>query len=344
MALSRRFVRRTAGLLHARMPELALHTVPEVRHRQGRKRWRLSTILRAVVVGLVAGCKGLGELEELTRLLARPVRRLLGLPRRLPASDLRFCIHARVRAARRRKALEPEGLPFGVLAIDGKATAIAARDDRYSQKQPYSEGDGIQGLVRTLSCTLVSSRAKVYLDAVPVPPATNETGAFPSALCGLREAYGPRPPFALIAANAAQCVRAHDPLICDEHGLHQGRGERGPPHPGRGPVRGRPPLGDPAGGTGWPVGGRRRLRRLRRRAPRRTPIRSGPCPLLLAAQMGHNAGSWRRSGDQIAPSTELWGDQKRRRNRDHPSGEQRHRAIPGHARSGDAPRRTRLDG
>ena len=214
------------------MPELALDKVPEVRGRRGKKRWRVSTILRAVVVGLVAGCKGLGELEELTGLLSRPMRKLLGLARRLPdttvrdvlvrlpATALRKCIYAQVRAARRRKALAPVGLPFGVVAVDGKTTAIGAWDKQYSQKQPHSEGGGAHGAVRTLSCTLVSSRAKVYLDAVPVPSATNETGAFPAALDSLRKAYGPRPPYSLVAADAAQCTRANDTLICNEHGLH----------------------------------------------------------------------------------------------------------------------------
>ena len=89
MSLSRRFRRRTAGLLKARLPELALEKVPEVRSRWGKKRWRVSTILRAVVVGLAAGCKGLGELEELTGLLSRPMRKLLGLTRRLPDTTVR---------------------------------------------------------------------------------------------------------------------------------------------------------------------------------------------------------------------------------------------------------------
>lgn len=232
MSLPQRIRRRTAGLLKARLPELKLHRVPEVRSRRGSKRWLLSTILRAVVVGLIAGCKGFGELEELTEMLSLPMRKLLGLPKRLPdttARDvlvrlpdttLRACLYRQVKAARRRKALEPLGLPFGVVAVDGKTTAICAWDDRYAQLQPHSEDNGAHGMVRTLSCTLVSGRAKVYLDAVPVPPATNETGAFPAALRSLRDAYGPRPPFSLVAADAAQCARSHDALICQEHGWH----------------------------------------------------------------------------------------------------------------------------
>ena len=112
--------------------------MPEVRGDRGKKRWALATLLRAVVIGLVAGCKGLGELEELTRMLSLPTRRMLGICRRLPdttARDviiklpdtaLRACLYSQVKAARRRKALAPVGLPFGVVAIDGKTTAIGA--------------------------------------------------------------------------------------------------------------------------------------------------------------------------------------------------------------------------
>jgi hypothetical protein len=231
MQLPQRLHRRTAGLLHARLPELKLHTVPEVRHRRGKRRWPLPTLLKAVLVGLVSGCKGFSEMEELTDEMSRSMRRMLGIPRRLPdttARDvivrlqdtaLRPCLYAQVQAARRRKALAPEGLPFGVVAIDGKATAIDAWDERYSQRQRHSEDDGVHGIVRTLSCTLVSSRAKVYLDAVAVPPRTNETGAFPLALQSLRDAYGPRLPFQVVAADAAQCTRANDELVCEAHGL-----------------------------------------------------------------------------------------------------------------------------
>ena len=59
----------------------------------------------------------------------------------------------------------------------------------------------------------------VYLDVQPVPPQTNETGALPAALHSLREAYGPQLPYGLVAADAAQCTRANDALICQEHGL-----------------------------------------------------------------------------------------------------------------------------
>ncbi len=117
-----RTVRRVAGLLRARLPELDLEGVPDVRAREGR--WSLAQILRATLVGLMAGCRSLCEADALTDALAPAMRRQLGLPRRLaettardalcrvPLGGLRAVLHRMVRAAWRRKALEPVGLPM----------------------------------------------------------------------------------------------------------------------------------------------------------------------------------------------------------------------------------------
>ncbi|RIX39470.1 MAG: ISAs1 family transposase, partial [Rhodocyclales bacterium GT-UBC] len=131
-----RAVRRVAGLLRSRLPEVGLEEVPDPRAREGR--WRLAQILTAALLGLLAGCRSLSEAEALTESLAPAMRRRLGLPRRLAdttARDalcrvslegLRAALHRLVRAAWRRKALAPQGLPFGVVAMDGKVTALPA--------------------------------------------------------------------------------------------------------------------------------------------------------------------------------------------------------------------------
>lgn len=111
------------------------------------------------------------------------------------------------------------GLPFGQLAIDGKATAIDAWDDRYGQRQRHSAGAGAHGLVRTLTASLVSSRASVCLDAAPIPPATNEGGRFPSALRELTAAYGSLQLFSLISADAGMCTLANADAVRHHH-LH----------------------------------------------------------------------------------------------------------------------------
>jgi hypothetical protein len=78
--MERRELRRLAGLLAVRLPEVDLEAVPDPRAREGR--WAFGQILRATLVGLMAGCKSLWETEDLTSRLSTPMRRLLRLPRR----------------------------------------------------------------------------------------------------------------------------------------------------------------------------------------------------------------------------------------------------------------------
>jgi len=194
-----RAVRRWAGLLRARLPELALEEVPDPRAREGR--WRLAQILQAALVGLMAGCRSLAETETLTERLAPVMRRRLGLPRRLAdttARDalcrvslegLRAALHRLVRAAWRRKALAPQGLPFGVVAMDGKVTALPAlnhpllHDHHPEVGLPY-------GLVRTVTSALVSAAGRPCIDVMPLPDHGNETSHFQAAFAGLVAAHG----------------------------------------------------------------------------------------------------------------------------------------------------------
>lgn len=183
------------------------------------------------MVGIVAGCKSLKEVEALTNEMSPAMRRLLGIPRRIPDTTLRTVLlatepeqlrqslYAQVRAAHRRKALCAVGLPFGQVAIDGKATAIGAWDERYSQRQSHSSGNGASGIARTLTAALVSGRATVCLDAAPIPPRTNEMGHFQAALDQLMEAYGSLDLFRLVSTDAGMCSLANAQAVRN-YGLH----------------------------------------------------------------------------------------------------------------------------
>lgn len=222
--------RRVLGVLVARLPDLGLEQVPDPRGRQGR-RWALRSLLVAILTGLIAGRKSFAETEELTADLPRALRSLLGVLRRAPDTTLRGlavaldptalrqCLYRQVRAASRRKQLDHQGLPFGVVAIDGKCTATPFIDDRYAQRQTLTAGDvavGVQGLVRTLTTCLISSRAKVCLDAAPIPAETNEMGHFGVAFQELVAQYGRSGLFEMVtldagfnsAENATQIDRA----------------------------------------------------------------------------------------------------------------------------------------
>ena len=79
---SQKEFRRIVGFLAVQLSSLKLNDVTDRRVRRGR-RWQLKQVLGACLLGLMAGCKGLAEVENLTAGLARAVRRKLGIPRRL---------------------------------------------------------------------------------------------------------------------------------------------------------------------------------------------------------------------------------------------------------------------
>lgn len=226
--LDGRMTKRIAGMLAKRLPDAALGEVADPRSRRGRRR-PLGAVLGAVVVGMVAGCRSLLELERLTGEMAPKMRRLLRLGGRLPdttARDLlcrlhpralRDALHRVIHKAHRRKALRPESLPFGMVAMDGKATALPSWAGDYAQFQPRGEGRGAHGVVRTVTAALVSARARPCIDACPIPASTNEMGVFGVAFRTLIEAY-PRATrlFRLVSYDAGACSLENASLVVNE--------------------------------------------------------------------------------------------------------------------------------
>jgi predicted transposase YbfD/YdcC len=212
------------GALKARLPELRLDEVEDPRDRRG-KRWKIESLLTAPLVAILAGMRSLAETEALTRDLSPAARRALKLPRRVPDTtmrdalvevdpvQLRASLHAQIQAAQRRKALQPTGLPFGVIAMDGKATAIAAWDDKYAQRQTHSGGFGVSGVVRTVTSCLTSSAAKVCVDASPIPPHRNEMSHFCHAFDSLLEAHSSL--FQLITYDAGAASLANASYVVE---------------------------------------------------------------------------------------------------------------------------------
>lgn len=216
MAQDEKLKRRMVGMLASRLPEAQLGEVEDPRDARG-KRWQLAALLRAVVVGVAVGCKSLAQTEALTSEMSPAVRGRLGIRRRIADTTmrdalvkvepkkLRRSLHAQVKAAHRRKALEPDGLPFGVGAMDGKSSTATAWDKKYAQRQTHSGGLGASGLVRTVTCSLVSSKARVCIDAIPIPPATNEMGHFSPAFQSLVKVYRKSGLFKMVSYDAGAC-------------------------------------------------------------------------------------------------------------------------------------------
>ncbi len=211
--------RRMMGVLNARLPDAELHRVEDPRRQQGR-RWSLAAILGTVMTAMLAGCKSLAEMEALTAEASPAARRKLGLKGRLPDTtardalvhvnprSLHRALHRQIHRAHRRKQLQPVGLPFGVVTMDGKMTAVKTTSGPYVQPKTSTEGADY-GLVRTVTASLITSAAKVCINASLIPPRDNEQSHYIVALEELLDAYGSLRLFELVDYDAGGCSRVN---------------------------------------------------------------------------------------------------------------------------------------
>lgn len=227
--------RRMAGFVAVWLQRLEFDQVFDPRQRRG-KRWKLQQVLSACLLGHMAGCKSLLEVEQLTDTLSHPVRRKFGLQRRLADTTMRdvLCrlssaslvdvLQRLTAAAQRGKMLEPIGLPVAMLAMDGKATALPSWDGVYAQKHE-PEGKLPYGLMRTVTATLVTARGRPCVTVSPIPASTNEMGHFKKAL---KAACAAHPGVELISydqgANSAE--NAQSVLEMGKHYLFRLNDER----------------------------------------------------------------------------------------------------------------------
>lgn len=223
--------RRMAGALSARLPEIGLEQVADPRNARG-IRWKsLYPLLVAPLVAMAAGLKSFAETESLTEEMSLAMRKKLGIPGRisdttmrntmvrLSPEEFRKCLYRQTKAAHRRKALMPEGFPFGVEAFDGKYTSIESSDEKYSQKQSAKDGQKAHGVVRTFNCSLVSCRAKVVVDSSPIPSHTNEMGHFKEVFDAQVNNWKGTRLFAMVSADAGSCSESNGRHVTDR-GIH----------------------------------------------------------------------------------------------------------------------------
>lgn len=86
--MDNRLNRHMIGWLRARLPDVDLERVTDPR-REHRRRWPLGSMLRAVMVGILAGCRSLADVEALTQEMSPSARRALGIRGRLPDTTAR---------------------------------------------------------------------------------------------------------------------------------------------------------------------------------------------------------------------------------------------------------------
>jgi hypothetical protein len=234
--MDQKHFRRIVGFVAVQLQKLRLDEIEDLRSAKGR-RWQMKAALSGCLLGLMSGCKSLAEVERLTAKLSRPIRRLLGIGRRLPDTTLRdiLCglpertvldlLQRAVSAARRGKSLECVELPFHMAAMDGKVTWTPSWDGRYAQKHEPEEGLPY-GLLRTVTTTLVTARGKPCIGVSPIPASTNEMGHFQTALDNLDKRHGGLPTLVSYDQGANSEENARAVLQRDMHYLFRLNDER----------------------------------------------------------------------------------------------------------------------
>lgn len=188
---SQKMFRQIVGYLIVRLKQLGLRQLSDPRRCQGR-RWKLEQLIAAIVLSLMAGCKSLRDLERLTSKLSRPLRRRLNIPRRLPDTTVRdiLCqmssqslislLYQALAIAGRAGSIGKELLPFHMVVMDGKWTALPCWSGLYAQKQDPEEG-APYGMMRTVTSVLATTVSRPCIDVSPIPSSTNEMGHFQDA-------------------------------------------------------------------------------------------------------------------------------------------------------------------
>jgi len=215
-----RLSRRLLGVIAKRVPDLQFRQVADPRKARG-KRWKLNSLLHALLTGMICGCKGLAEVEDLTEDMSLAARRLLRIDRRVPDTttrdllckldpeQLRAALGRLVRKAWRRKALVPVGLPFGAVSMDGKVVSTKHWDA--GRRIAQVREDGAYALVRTITSCLISCAARVCVDMHVMTSKRNESSTFPAAFSRLVADHGGM--FRVVLYDSAANSKANAGLV-----------------------------------------------------------------------------------------------------------------------------------
>lgn len=188
------------------------NNVHDPRGRRGRT-LKLSSILHALLTGMLCCCRTLREVEELTEELDvryidnKPADKIsdttLGdVVAKMNPDDFEQVLVRQVRDMNRRKELRPVGLPCGVATVDGKALGkLDHNAGGHALKQTDGAGKPLW-YVRVLRSVLSSAAGKPCIGQRTIPGRQGEITNFPAFATWLHETYGVRGLFEIFDVDA----------------------------------------------------------------------------------------------------------------------------------------------
>ena len=229
----KRTLRRIAGFLTSRLCDDLLAQADDPRSRQGRGYKSCVPLLKAVVLGIASGCKGLKAVEKMTEKMFGRVRKLVGIPGVTADTTLRDLLvkfdprelckliyAAGFDAWDRDYFTRLEGFPFHAISSDadyptvrdiGKSKTKGYKKSPYLQVHHDKEGGLSHGELRITNSVLVTAHGRPVVGAVPVLGHTNEQKTFKQVLGDLVRVYGKR--FKLLMYDAGAASKENAGLV-----------------------------------------------------------------------------------------------------------------------------------
>ena len=201
MAITTKTLKRNLGFFHSLFGRLGLHRYEDHRSAQGR-RWDFESLVKWLLVGLLCGNQGLGEIEQLSAHSSASFCKKLGLGSRrisdttlrrftcgMPWSIARNILRSVAYGALRSKQLAVDSrYPYGVVAMDGKYSSLPiwwTQGESEEENEESSLKDGalcfvqrtlpehgpMYGKLRTINSVLSNTvnGARACLDSMPIP-------------------------------------------------------------------------------------------------------------------------------------------------------------------------------
>jgi len=201
----RRFLRRVKDFVAESGPlKLVLGALKDPRKAKGRQ-WSLKDLITPIVEGVMSDCRTLKDVERMTELTGCrvPHGTLLDLLHKLDPAPLEGVVVAQVKHMHRIKALAPDGVPIGMIAIDNKDGKTLDHEGDVDCLR--SEGHFRS---RHLRAALISSRSMPVIGQAFVPKRTNDLGAFPLLWEQIMRHYGKLDLFELVTMDAGFCYES----------------------------------------------------------------------------------------------------------------------------------------